>query len=236
MPRLHLMALPAFARLQHPPSSLELPRCSSLDKRCSRPVGFRVGPHYENKTSQDLAFFRLQTEHRLRHIRPPLASQRDNLISMNSLPRRCSKSISLMILGVCLLDAGCGPPTVWEAAVRSPDGRRVAMARTVQNGGFGNAWIVTTVSLKYANSSEPPTEVLGFSCDGPVPRPYTLDNVANAGGTIDLTMNWVTPSHLDVTYDGRRRGSLEFQAVKWSGVEISVRDVMSEPTNNKDSK
>jgi len=153
---------------------------------------------------------------------------------MNSRPR-CSRSISFIILVVCLFEGGCSPPTVWETELRSQDGRRVAIARTVQNGGYGNAWIATTVSLKYANSSEPPTE-LGFSCDGPVPRPYTLDNVANAGGTINLTMKWVSPTHLDVMYDGRRRGNLEFQAVKWSGVEISVRDVSSEPANGNDAK
>ena len=137
------------------------------------------------------------------------------------------KAVSIIIFGVCLLEVGCSPPTVWETELRSQDGRRVAIARTVQNGGYGNAWIATTVSLKYANSSEPPTEILGFSCDGPVPRPYTLDNVANAGGTINLTMKWVTPSHLQVTYDGH--ADLYFQAVRYVGINISVQDLSSEP-------
>jgi hypothetical protein len=145
------------------------------------------------------------------------------------------RTVSLIILGVCLLQAGCSPPTVWEAETRSPDERRVAIAQTVQSGGFGTAWINTSVSLKYANVSEPPTEVLGFNCEGPVPRPYVLDNVANAGGTIDLTMKWVTPSHLEVTYNGHA-GSLEFQAIRWSGVDISVRDFSTEPVNRTHSK
>ncbi len=52
---------------------------------------------------------------------------------------------------------------------------------------------------------------------------------------INLTMKWVSPTHLEVTYDGRA-ASLEFQAVKFDGVEISVRDLSREPTNPKDSK
>src|SRR5205814_7685807 len=78
-----------------------------------------------------------------------------------------------------------------------------------------------------------PDQVLGFSCLGPAPRPYVLDN-ANAGGTIDLTMKWVTPAHLDVTYD--RHPNLYFQVVKYSGINISVRDLSSEPANGDDSK
>jgi hypothetical protein len=89
------------------------------------------------------------------------------------------------------------------------------------------ASIDTTVYLKSTRFSNPPTKVLGFSCQGPVPRPYVLDNVANAGGTIDLTMKWLTPSHLEVTYSGRN-GSLDFQVAKIRGIEISVQDLSSE--------
>ncbi len=77
--------------------------------------------------------------------------------------------------------------------------------------------------------------VLAFDCHGPVPRPYVLDNVANAGGTINLTMKWVTPSHMDVAYNGRA-GDLDFQVVKIAGIDISVQDLSSEPTNGKHSK
>lgn len=153
--------------------------------------------------------------------------------------KTCSRLISLVILGVSLLGYGCRPSlddlTVWKMEVRSPDGLWIASARTIQNGGFGSAHIDTIVYLKQSNASRPPTEVLAFDCEGPVPRSYVLDNVANAGGTINLTMKWVTPSHLDVTYNGHA-GSLEFQAVKWSLVDISVQDLSSEPINGKDSK
>jgi hypothetical protein len=132
-------------------------------------------------------------------------------------------AISLVIITACFLAAGCHAPTVWKAKLLSPDGRYVAIARTVQSGGDGDAWIDTRVSLKPTAYSGAPTEVLGFWCEGPVPRPYVLDNVANAGGTIDLKMSWVTASHLEVTYSDH--ASLEFEAVKYQGIDISVRNV-----------
>jgi hypothetical protein len=156
---------------------------------------------------------------------------------MNSRPKR---SISLIILGLCALGSSCVRPslddlTVWKAEVQSPDGRWVARARTIQNGGFGSASIDTLVDLRQSNASKPPTDVLAFNCEGPVPRPYVLDNLANVGGTINLTMKWVAPTHLDATYNGHK-GELGFQVNNWDGVDISVRDVSSEPSNGKDSK
>lgn len=136
---------------------------------------------------------------------------------------------SFIAIGLCVLAIGCrdnAAPTVWTAEARSPDGLWLATARTDQNGGFGSASIETEVFLLQANVSQPPIMVLGFSCEGPVPRAYVLDNNANAGGTINLTMKWVTPSHLDVTYNGH--AILNFQAVKCAGVDISVRDLSKE--------
>lgn len=142
--------------------------------------------------------------------------------------KTCFKPISLIIIGVCVSSSGCrDAPTIWTAEARSPDGLWIASARTIQNGGFGSAHIDTIVYLKWTEDSKPPQKVLGFSCDGPAPRPYVLDNVANAGGTINLTMKWVTPSHLDVTYD--KHPDLYFRVVKFAGIDISVHDLSSEP-------
>jgi hypothetical protein len=80
------------------------------------------------------------------------------------------------------------------------------------------------VFLKQA--SQPPVMVLAFDCEGPARRAYVLDNKANAGGTINLTMKWVSPSHLDVTYNGH--ATLRFQVFKYAGVVISVRDLSTE--------
>jgi hypothetical protein len=145
------------------------------------------------------------------------------------------KPISPIIIGVWVLSSGChDAPTIWTAEARSPDGLWIASARTIQNGGFGSAHIDTIVYLKWTRDSNPPQEVLGFSCDGAAPRPYVLDNVANAGGTINLTMKWVTPSHLDVTYD--KHPDLYFQVVKFAGIGISVHDLSSERANGEHSK
>lgn len=127
------------------------------------------------------------------------------------------------------MGCGRGYKTIWEEAVRSPDGLWLASAETVQNGGFGSAAIQTMVYLRQAEGSQPPTEILEFWCEGPVPRPYVLDNVANKGGTINLTMTWLTASHLDVTYGDHAR--LDFQAVKFAGIEISVRDLSKAKAN-----
>lgn len=159
--------------------------------------------------------------------------------------KTCFKAILLVIIGVCVAASGCRPPTIdsltiWKAEVQSPDGLLIASVRTIQNGGFGSARIDTVVYLAQSFRSQDPVEVLGFDCPGPAPRPYVLDN-ANPGGTIDLKMKWLTPSHLQVTYDGHaapssRKPDLYFQAVRAFGVNISVQDLSSELTNGKDSK
>jgi hypothetical protein len=121
---------------------------------------------------------------------------------------------------------GCATPTVWHAELPSPDGKWIAIAETQQNGGFGTASISTTVSLKPTHLSNAPMDVLGFSCEDPVPRAYTLDNTANVGGTIDLKMQWITPTHLDVTYRGHP--DVYLQTVKLWGADISLRNLSSD--------
>jgi hypothetical protein len=134
-------------------------------------------------------------------------------------------------MGACLFYSGCeGPATIWKEEVRSPDGAWTAIGLTEQQGGPGNAWCGTTVSLKRTNVSESPMEIVGITCLGANGQAYTLDNTANAGGTIGLQMKWLDPSHLEVTYDKRLAGELYFQVVKTSGLDIAVRDI-SEPMN-----
>ncbi len=134
------------------------------------------------------------------------------------------KAILLVIIRVCVLGSGCrdnAHPTIWTAEVRSPDGLFLAIARTDQNGGFGSASIDTMVFLKQA--SRPPVMVLAFDYEGPAPKAYVLDNKANAGGTIGLNMKWLSPSHLEVTYNGH--ATLSFRVVKYAGIAISVWDL-----------
>jgi hypothetical protein len=111
----------------------------------------------------------------------------------------------------CVLLFGCQDvQTIWSAEARSPDGHWLATADTIQHFGPGTAGIDTIVYLKFV--SNPPTEILVFS-----------HNQNDTSRTINLAMKWLTPSHLEVTYNGR--ASLDFQVVKCGGVEISVRVV-----------
>jgi hypothetical protein len=125
------------------------------------------------------------------------------------------KVISLIIVGVCVLVSGCqrvGVRTIWTAEARSPDGLWLASARTDQHGGFASSGVETIVYLKRTNDSRPPVQVLGF-----------IHDPNFKAGTINLTMKWATPSHLDVTYNGP--ASLDFQVVKCAGIDISVREL-----------
>ncbi len=47
-------------------------------------------------------------------------------------------------------------------------------------------------------------------------------------------MNWLTPTHLELTYKGQR--TIDFQAVKCAGVDVSVRDLSSEAIKGDSSK
>ena len=148
-------------------------------------------------------------------------------VDMNTQPSSRKALVALLcLISVVLVSVtSCGDKrdlTVWTAQVPSPDLQWIASADTVQNGGFGSGGISTSVYLARDCSRESPIEVLAFSCDGPLPRPYVLDNVANKGGSIGLTMKWITPSHLHVVYEGHPQ--LAFQAVKLAGIDITIEN------------
>jgi hypothetical protein len=132
----------------------------------------------------------------------------------------------LIIIGVCVVWCSCkDQKTIWTAEALSPDGYRVATASTIQHGGPGNGGLYTDVNLKRTNDSRPPDEILGFD----------ENNATMAQAAIlNLTMTWTTPSHLNVTYNGRVT-TLYFQVTKVDGVDISVTD-LSKETNNTDAR
>jgi hypothetical protein len=129
-------------------------------------------------------------------------------------------AITVIIIVVCFFGACQDVATTWSAEARSPDGLWLATARSQQWGGPGTAYDATTVYLKWIKGSQPPTEVLEFS---------------HQYATMDLKMKWITPKHLEVTYGPSAKPgdhvSLDFQAVKCGGVDISVRDLSSGATN-----
>jgi hypothetical protein len=132
--------------------------------------------------------------------------------------------LAILIFAIAASISGCRTPVIWRAEAPSPDGTWVASVRTEQNGGFGTDSIATVVSLRRPDrtvNSGKPLEILVFDCPGPAAKAYELDD-ANAGGTIHLTMKWVAPRRLAVSYDGR--ATVDLQVVKFSDVEISLQD------------
>jgi hypothetical protein len=134
---------------------------------------------------------------------------------------RLGKGMLLLIVGLCIWGSGCQDvATTWSAEVPSPGGHWLATARSQQWGGPGTAYDATTVFLKPSKGTQPPTQVLAFS---------------HQYATMYLKMDWITPTHLDVTYAASTRPndhvSLDFQAVKCDDVEITVREIPSGTSN-----
>jgi hypothetical protein len=144
-------------------------------------------------------------------------------MKIRAASRLALRVMSRLLLLTCVAMFGCRetPTTTWSAQSLSPDGNWIAIARSEQGGGIGGAYDVTTVSLKRTNGSQPPAQVLLFSHE------YS---------TMNLKMEWLTPTHLNVTYGPSARpgdhADLNFQAVKCAGVEISVRDVSNATTSS----
>ncbi len=125
------------------------------------------------------------------------------------------KAMSFLLFGACVSVFGCrGSDKTWSAEARSPDEKFIASARTLEQSGFGTGSIGTAVYLNWAKGSQPKMLILAFS-DGP----------AGPGG-MSVEMNWLTPTHLELTYKGQR--TLDFQAIRCAGIDITARDVSSE--------
>jgi len=126
------------------------------------------------------------------------------------------KFVLLLVVVTCVLASGCKAPLTWSAESRSSDGKMIATAKTVDESGPGTDFIQTTVYLNWATNKNPPTMILAFS-DGP-PGPDGMK----------VGMNWLSPTHLELTYKGQR--NLDFQAIKFGSVDITVRDLSSGTT------
>lgn len=142
---------------------------------------------------------------------------------MKPTMRGCSWSFKLILLltsGVCLL--GCGrSQTLWSTESRSPDGKVIANASTVVTG-RGLSIVsntITHVYLKWAKGSRGEISILELAdaTDDPVDT--------------RVEMNWLTPTHLELTVKGNQ--SIVFQAVKWDGIDISVRDLSKAAVENE---
>jgi hypothetical protein len=94
----------------------------------------------------------------------------------------------------------------------------IATAKTFNNAGPGTNFVQTTVYLNWTANQNSPTMILAFS-DGP----------AGPDG-MKVWMNWRTATHLELAYKGKRE--LDFEAIKFGPVDISVRDLFSEPKSD----
>jgi len=121
----------------------------------------------------------------------------------------------LLSISLCSLISGCRDvATIWSTEVLSPDGQWHAIASTDEYGGPGTAGLQTTVSLRPSKGSQTPIQILLFTQNEK---------------SIDLQMKWLSPSHLEVTY--KRHPSLDFQAIKCAGIDISVQDLSNTTSN-----
>jgi hypothetical protein len=105
----------------------------------------------------------------------------------------------------------------WLAQVRSPDGKFVVTARTLQPGGWGTGSPPeTSVDLNWTTGSQKPAEILQFV--GDVDQP---DNMK-------VGMVWLSPTQLEITYKAKR--IIQFQAVRCFNVDITAREIAAAPT------
>lgn len=110
-------------------------------------------------------------------------------------------AVSFVFLGSLL---GCRhdayDPVVWKHKFRSPDGAWVATARTDQWGGFGSAWVQTTVSIQKVDGTVnhgKPYDIFSYPGGGKVPKTYVL---SEDNADPDLQIAWLTPKHLQITH------------------------------------
>ena len=119
---------------------------------------------------------------------------------------------AVLFFGLCLAMSSCkDSEQIWSAEAKSPDNNFVATAQTLQPGGWGTGSPAQTiVALNWTTGSQKPTVIFTF-----VGKPEDA-------GSMNVGMNWLTPTHLELTYRGHP--IIEFQAVKCYRVDISIRE------------
>jgi hypothetical protein len=127
----------------------------------------------------------------------------------------------LPMFGACFLIFGCqNSQTIWSAESRSPDGKVVATARAIaRNQGLSIiSGTDTDVHLRWASGSRGDVSIL------------ELADATDAPVNTQVEMNWLSPDHLELTFKGNQ--TIEFQAIKWAGINISVRHLSSQTSNS----
>jgi hypothetical protein len=115
----------------------------------------------------------------------------------------------LSVLTASLLASCDDTYTDWTIQVPSPDSAWVATTKSQYGAGPGTAWAGTDVYLGQAHQR--PTEILGFN-----------------ERFVHLDIKWLTPSHLEITYQQRApEDTLKpaYQVVRYAGLDISFKSV-----------
>jgi hypothetical protein len=119
----------------------------------------------------------------------------------------------VMLVGLCMEITSCtNSEQTWVAEARSPDGKFIATARTLQPGGWGTGSPPeTSVDLNWTTGSQKASEIFQFVGDADQPE------------NMKVEMVWLTPTHLEITYKPNR--IIQFQAVKCFNVDITAREL-----------
>jgi hypothetical protein len=147
---------------------------------------------------------------------------------MNVLEKRntsgATSVVVLPILACFWMLVGCKAnvdPTVWKRDFACPSGAWVATARTYQWGGFGSAWVETTVSVKKLDGTVnhgKPFDVFSYPGGGTIPKTYVL---SDANADTNLKIAWLTPTHLQIIHQTPIQPDLE--VIRFSDIDISFK-------------
>lgn len=126
---------------------------------------------------------------------------------------KCNSKNSLTnILIACVLIfpilSGCSKDSdvIWESTIQSKDGRYIAHAETIQQGGPGNATVETEVTLTQSGQKDGTRILILSHDDAPQPVKDTVQ------------IKWIEARKLQLTYI--TSSHVEFQAVRAAGVDI----------------
>jgi hypothetical protein len=124
--------------------------------------------------------------------------------------------VPTLLFGAFLGMCGCrNPQIVWSAESKSPDGVKIVTAQAYANRGFGISGVPATfVYLNWTTGSQEAKEIMDFGNEG------------DGADAEAVQIRWLSSNQLEVAYHGDRQ-KIGFQAVRYLGVDISIRDLSS---------
>jgi hypothetical protein len=124
-----------------------------------------------------------------------------------SRPRRSlAPNLALVLVWLALVDCGSEPVTISRIAVPSPDSEWIAVARTDQWAGPGNAALHVIVTLRHRGSQPDSVDV--------------LDQDEEHAPPIDIYLEWRAPRALVISYT--QSANIELQTVRVANVDIAA--------------